>query len=158
MTIQRYISFIATACLLIVLLPESSRAQDSIGDVKAEFCSDVSEESNEALDDLSEATLDLADCAVEFDDCGSGLFDSDPVSCLVEFFQCTGEANQDQQRACDFFARRLENTFEEAMQDARQADPEKGERRFLRFLNRRAGQQCLEPAALSATLCGGLTQ
>ncbi len=157
MTILRYFLLFATACLFIVLLPESVRAQDSMGEVKTEFCADVSEESNEALDDLGEATFDLADCAVEFDDCGTGLFDSDPASCLVDFFHCTAEANQDQQRACDFFARRLENTFEEAMQDARQVDSENGEKRFLLFLNRRNGQQCLEPAKLTATVCAGLT-
>jgi hypothetical protein len=145
-------------CLLIALLPGSAQAQNSMNQVKIEFCEDVSRESNEAFEDLSEATQDLADCAVEFDDCETGLFNSNPASCLVEFLQCTSEANQDQGRACEFFGNRLANTFEEALRDARQVDPENGEIRFLNFLNRNAGQQCLEPAEFSALLCAGLVQ
>ena len=158
MTINGYISCFVAVCLFIALLPESAQAQDSMGQVKTEFCEDVSSASNEALDDLSEATADLADCAVEFEDCGSGVFNSNPASCLVEFLQCTSEANQDQGNACEWFARRLGSTFLEAMRDARQVDPEKGEQRFLNFLDRNNGQQCLEPARLTASLCAALTQ
>jgi hypothetical protein len=158
MTTHRYVSCFAAICLFIALFPGSARGQDTLLQVKQEFCRDVSEESNEALDDLSEATLDLADCAVEFDDCASGLFNSNAASCTIEFLECTSEANEDQAGACGFFARRLGNTFEEALRDARQIDPENGEQRFLDFLDRTWGQQCMDPAIFTASSCATLIQ
>ncbi len=127
-----------------------------LAEIITEFCEDVSEISIEAVDDLVEATIDLEDCAVEFDDCQTGLFDRDPVSCIIKFAECNSEANQDQQQACDFFEHRLEDAYDDALRDARREGPET-ETLFQIYLDEQ-GQECLEPAIFTAAACSGLTE
>ena len=155
----------AVVCLLAALMVGCGQGQaqtqaptqePGLSEIIAEFCDDVMQISIEALDDLAEATRDLQDCAVEFDDCQSGLFSRDPVSCIAQYAECNSEANQDQQQACDFFEHRLEDSYSDALRDARREGPET-ETLFQIYLEEQ-GQECLEPAVLTATACSGLTE
>ena len=156
--------FVGTAvvCLLAVFAAgcgqggQAQAQEPGLSEIIAEFCEDVSQLSIEALDDLGEATRDLQDCSVEFSDCQSGLFSRDPVSCVIKYTECNSEANQDQQQACGFFGHRLEDAYDDALRDARREGPET-ERLFQIYLEEQ-GQECLEPAVLTATACSGLTE
>ena len=152
---------IAVVCFFATLIAgcgqrEAQAQETELAQIIAEFCTDVLEISVETVDDLAEATRDLQDCAVEFDDCQTGLFGRDPVACITKFADCSNEANQDQGQACNFFERRIEDAYDDALREARRES--QGTETLFQIYIDEQGQECLEPAVLAATACAGLTE
>ncbi len=142
----------ASVCLLTVLVSGTAYAQQSPLDNAMEFCGEVQEAANEAINELDEAAADLQDCPVEFDDCQDGIFENSAASCISDFIQCTGNAYQDAVQACSVFETRMTDAFEDGLRRARWFS-QQNEHDVQTLLADPLREQCFGPAVEVATLC-----
>lgn len=140
--------------LLAVSISGSAYADPPLLGIIAGFCEEVLHEADDALEELDEASRDLRDCGREFDDCQSGLFNNDPVSCIISFTDCTDDANRDTNQACNLFSKKLGDAYVDALREARRHGPGV-ESRFQLWIQNR-GEECLQPAVAVATACAAI--
>ena len=143
----------AVVGLLAVFLPGTAYAQ--LGEVIADYCEEVLQNSESTLFKLEDATSDLLDCAEDYNDCGTGLFDDDPVDCISDYRQCIGRGNREQDQACNTFFNDLRSDTRSAERRADRADVEDGF--LLWFHNNWDEESCLTPARTVSSLCAGLS-
>jgi hypothetical protein len=145
---------VAFACLLTVVLPGAAYAQ--LGEIIADYCEEVLQNSENTLSKLEDATIDLLDCANDYDNCGTGLFGEDPVDCISDYRQCISRGNREQDQACNTFLNDLRSDTRTAESRADRADVEDG---FLLWFhdNWDDPASCLAPARTVSSLCAGLT-
>ena len=140
------------AFVLAVFISGAAQAEPPLPQIIVDFCESVLLQSSEAGEELNEARNDLQDCPMEFTDCGSGLFNKDVVSCLVDYADCTENARRDADQACSVFSKRLSDAYEDALRQSRRNGVED---RFQRWIQNR-GQECLTPAVIVADTCAGI--
>jgi hypothetical protein len=156
MKLEQLLTIVAAGCMLAVFVPVSAQAQRApLPEIIQDFCREVALDSDHADRRLDDADQDAANCPGEFDDCQERIFNDDVVSCLVDFADCTSDANEDEAEVCGEFSEELEDAYDHALREARREGPGV-ERRFQEFIDNRS-DQCLQPARNIVFRCATLS-
>ena len=149
---QKLFVITVSICLLAVFVAGPAYSS-SFPETKDEFCTEVANDSVNAISEISEATADMADCVDEYSDCTDGLFTDSRVECLSDGLNCVNWANSDQEQACASFANDFDRAYTRALRQSRNNGTED---LFLGWLNSSQSQSCLQPAHVITATCAGV--
>lgn len=146
-----------TMLALTGLTPAAAQREPPAREIFNDFCEEILQESMNTADRLDNAREDKAECAAELRDCPEGFFNDDPVSCLVDLLECSGNAEGDAVEACGNFSESLADAYSDALRKARREGPGV-ERRLQRLIDSNRGDRCLAPAQLVTDRCAETDQ
>ena len=127
---------------------------DNLEEIIVEYCEEIAQDTTDAVERLSNAYLDMQECTVQYSNCLLDSIFSDPMDCLLDYFECLGRGLEDMGEACADFN---ENLVDATQRAAEEADQQGIEDEFIQWLYSPDGEECLSVAEDAYLFCTELT-